>query len=219
MTEQARGVRDRSVVFDLPLGAVTRRFLVAVAAAAVAACGGSLPDAVTAEQPTPSLDRYRPDAGLPVLIDQRSSDWEVFAWISDTSLCIMTARPMKLRRKGQANEVIFCDPAPLGLLAKGRATLPGKPLPQVAPADPRQAEILLVGTTRGAIATVEVTMFGVTATGRVRRLPTRDDRGIGAYTVWLPRSGPDRQGMSLADITSVIGRDRTGRAVATIGPS
>ncbi|NJC65656.1 hypothetical protein HC028_14280 [Planosporangium flavigriseum] len=77
---------------------------------------------------------------------------------------------------------VFCDPTPSPLATVGPPLLPAKPTPYVAPLDPQQREILLVG----------------------------------AYAVWLPRSGPGRNGMDLSDITTVVAHDAAGNVVAQL---
>jgi hypothetical protein len=94
--------------------------------------------------------------------------------------------------------------------------LPAKPLPYTAPLDPQSREIILVGA-RGAVATVSVTMFGQTATAAVHPLPATGGRQVGAYAVWLPHSGAERDRMNLSDITAVVGRDADGNVVARLG--
>lgn len=118
--------------------------------------------------------------------------------------------------QSNANEFVFCDPAPADLEAAGPPLLPAKPVPYVAPLDPQSQEILLVGTVRGAVADVSVTMFDATATATVHRLPSTAGHEIGAYAVWLPRSGPERDGMNLTDITAVVGRDTAGNVVTSL---
>ena len=69
---------------------------------------------------------------------------------------------------------------------------------------------------RGAVTSVSVTLFGQTATADVHPLPATGGRQVGAYAVWLPRSGADRDGMNLSDITAVVGRDAAGSVVTRL---
>ncbi|MFC7275477.1 hypothetical protein ACFQS1_15920 [Paractinoplanes rhizophilus] len=143
------------------------------------------------------------------MLDTGVPGWETSAWLAGEAFCVRAARA-----RGNAN--VFCDPAPFALRESGAPALPGKPLPYLAPPDPESRRILLVGTARGAIAGVSVTMFGETATAEVHRLPATGGRKVGAYAVWLPRSGAARDGMNLTDITEVVGRDSAGRIVARL---
>lgn len=196
-----------------------RRPVLAILAAAGLALQGCDVQHAT-EQPRPEesslIGRHPPLAGTPVLLDHRFSEWETSAWLAETALCIMTARPVDLRRSGQENEFVFCEPTPAPLLGDGPPALPSKPFPQVVPMDPNSKDVLLVGTVRGPVATVDVTMFGATATSDVRSLPTGDQRQVGAYAAWLPRSQPAKDGMNLSDITAVIARDKAGMVVAKL---
>jgi len=130
---------------------------------------------------------------------------------------VRVARAGGKQEEGKENESVFCEPAPSALGTAGPPLLPAKPLPYTAPLDPQSREIILVGTARGAVATVSVTMFGHTATAAVHPLPATGGRQVGAYAVWLPRSGAERDGMNLSDITAVVGRDAEGNVVARLG--
>ncbi len=163
----------------------------------------------------PSAPEHTPVVGQPVVLDTRVPGWETSAWLSQNALCVRAARVGE-HKPGEENEFVFCDPAPSALKTVGPPLLPAKPVPYVAPMDPRSREIILVGTVRGAVASVSVTMFGETATATVHRLPATGGREIGAYAVWLPRSGSDRDGMALSDITAVVGRDATGGVVTSL---
>ena len=164
---------------------------------------------------TPLIEKYPPLGGAPVLLDHRFPDWETSAWLSTGVLCLRAARTADKHRSDRENQSVSCDPAPVPLRGDGPPDL-STPVPQVMPMDPASKELLLIGTVRGAVATVDVTMFGVTATGTVRRLPTADDRQLGAYAVWLPRSGPGKDGMRASDITAVVGRDQAGKIVVEL---
>ncbi|MDW5328550.1 hypothetical protein [Plantactinospora sp. KLBMP9567] len=191
--------------------------IIVVAGVALQGCGEPqhLPPS---SRPTeaPLIEKHAPSSGKPVRLEHEIQGWETFAWLSERLLCVMAARPVQLRRPGQENEHTYCDRAPDTLLRDGPPALSSKPLPQVAPMDPDSRRLLLVGTVRGTVATVDVSMFGVTVTGEVRQLPTGDHRQIGAYAVWLPRSGPETHGMTLSDITAVVARDHAGRVVAEL---
>lgn len=65
-------------------------------------------------------------------------------------------------------------------------------------------------------ANVSVTMFSETATAAVHSLPTTNSQQVGAYAVWLPRSGTGRDGMHISDITAVVGRNAAGEVVARL---
>ncbi|MDG4762864.1 hypothetical protein O7632_01845 [Solwaraspora sp. WMMD406] len=130
------------------------------------------------------------------------------------SFCVRTARSDDEYVVGRENDFIWCDPAPSGALDPGPPALPADPLPYPAPLDPESQLIMLVGVVRGPVASVSVTMFGQTATSMVHPLPATDDRHIGAYAVWLPRSGDERSGMELSDITEVVAYDSDGIMVA-----
>lgn len=134
--------------------------------------------------------------------------------LSGDAFCVRAARVKP--QKGKPNESISCDPAPAALKTIGPPLLPSKPLPYINPADPQSRKIILVGTVRGTVVTVAVTMFGHTATALVHPLPATDGRQVGAYAVWLPRSDAERDGMDLSDITAVIGRDAAGAIVTRL---
>jgi len=51
----------------------------------------------------------------------------------------------------------------------------------------------------------------------VHSLPATGGRQVGAYALWLPRSGAEHDGMNLADITAVVGRDANGNVVTRLG--
>ncbi|MFI7209397.1 MULTISPECIES: hypothetical protein [Micromonospora] len=142
--------------------------------------------------------------------------WEASAWLTGDAFCVRAARTGPEVKDDAANNFVFCNPAPSALDRDGPPMLPAKPVPYVAPLDPQQQEIILVGTVRGNIATVSVTMFGETATAAVHLLPMSKGRQVGAYAVWLPRSGPERDGMSSSDITAVIGYDAAGTVIAQL---
>jgi predicted RecA/RadA family phage recombinase len=169
----------------------------------------------TAEPTAP--EAHPPVAGIPVVLDARIPGWETSAWLAEDAFCVRAARADGKRAEGKENESVFCDPAPSALDTVGGPLLPAKPLPYLAPQDPRSREIILVGTVRGvAVTTVSVTMFGQTATGTVRPLPASDGRQVGAYALWLPRSGVGGEGMDLSDITAVVGRDAAGSIVTQL---
>jgi hypothetical protein len=151
-----------------------------------------------------------------VVLDTSVPDWTTSAWLAKDTLCVRVARSDGERRKDRENELVFCDPAPSALDTSGPPLLPAKPQPYVAPLDPQQRKTILIGTVRGAVATVSVTMFGNTATTPVHQLPTADGRQVGAYALWLPYSGPTRNGMTLSDITDVVGRDAAGVVVTRL---
>ncbi|MGX7673053.1 hypothetical protein [Plantactinospora sp. DSM 117369] len=149
------------------------------------------------------------------MLDTRAR-WETSAWLAaQGSFCVRAARTDG-HRDDRVTETIFCDPAPAALDTIGPPLLPDKPQPYALPPDPQEQKIILVGTVRGDITSVSVTMFGQTATSTVHRLPATGDRQVGAYAVWLPRSGPERDGMKLSDITAVIGRNAAGSIVAQL---
>jgi hypothetical protein len=182
--------------------------LVATAAAlAVAGCAGEGP----APDPPPA-----PDVGRPVVLDNSVPGWETSVWLAGKAFCVRAARAGGKRADGRENESVFCDPAPSALREAGSPALPAKPEPYLAPLDPASQKILLVGTVRGTVAGVSVTMFGETATADVHRLPATGGREVGAYAVWLPRSGAGRDGMDRTDITEVVARDPAGRIVARL---
>jgi len=165
--------------------------------------------------PKPSASwPHPPTLGQPVVLDTRVPGWETSAWLAEDMFCVRAARAGDRWVDGKENESIFCDPEPSALDEIGPPLLPAKPLPYLVPWDPGSDEIILVGSTRGDITSVSVTMFGQTATGSVHPLPATRGRQVGAYAVWLPRSGPDRDGMKLSDITAVIGRNAAGDIVA-----
>lgn len=169
--------------------------------------------------PQPQTSPVRaPTAGKPVVLDARVPGWQTAAWLADGAFCVRAERTDQKPGEDRADEAVFCDPAPPALDTTGAALLPAKPQPYIAPLDPQQKKIILVGTVRGqTITSVSVTMFGETVTATVRPLPAAGGREIGAYAVWLPRSGPERDGMSLDDITAVVGRDVAGNTVARLG--
>ncbi|MGH3740737.1 MAG: hypothetical protein ACRDT1_05325, partial [Micromonosporaceae bacterium] len=138
--------------------------------------------------------------------------WETSAWLSEGAFCVRAARLKP--QAGKPNQAIYCDPAPPALEEAGPPLLPMKPLPYLDPGDPRSEKIILVGAVRGDVATVSVTMFDETATAQVHRLPATGGRHVGAYAVWLPFGGPERDGTGWDDITAVVGRDSAGRVVA-----
>lgn len=167
--------------------------------------------------PEPSaVEAYPPAVGQPVVLDTRVPGWETSAWLAKDSFCVRAARADGKRDEGRENEFVFCDPAPSALNTVGPPLLPAKPLPYTAPLDPQSQEIILVGTVRGAVASVSVTMFDQTATAPVHSLPSTGDGQVGAYAVWLPRSDAGRDGMDLSDITAVIGRNAAGMVVARL---
>jgi hypothetical protein len=131
---------------------------------------------------------------------------------AEGAFCVRAARTGE-RKKDRVTEMVFCDPAPAALDTPGPPLLPDKPQPYSMPPDPQQKEVILVGTVRGDIASVSVTMFGQTATAAVHPLPATGGRQVGAYAVWLPRSGRERDGMNLSDVTDVIGRNAAGDIV------
>lgn len=163
----------------------------------------------------PAPAEHPPAVGSPVVLDTRVPGWETSAWLAEDSFCVRAARVGK-REDGEENESVFCDPAPAALDTTGAPLLPAKPLPYLAPLDPQSREIILVGAVRGAVTSVSVTMFGRTATADVRPLPATRGRQIGAYALWLPRHGADQDEMNLADITTVVGRDATGKVVTRL---
>ncbi|WBB97164.1 MULTISPECIES: hypothetical protein [unclassified Solwaraspora] len=167
--------------------------------------------ALAPEAPPPT-----PTVGQPVVLDARVPGWQTAAWLAEDSFCVRVARVDEKRREGKENEFVFCDPAPEALDTVGPPLLPTKPMPYVAPLDPQQRKIILVGSVRGAVTSVSVTMFGQTATAAVHRLPATRSRQIGAYAAWLPRSEHERDGMNLSDITAVVGRDADGRVVTQL---
>jgi hypothetical protein len=158
-----------------------------------------------------------PVVGHPVVLDTRMPGWETSAWLADDAFCVRAARAGGKQVEGKENESVFCDPAPPALNTAGAPLLPAKPLPYLAPLDPQSREIILVGTVRGAVHSVSVTMFGATATAVVHPLPATGGRRVGAYALWLPRSGAVHDGMNLTDITAVVGRDATGAIVTRLG--
>lgn len=168
-----------------------------------------------AGQPAPAA-AHPPAVGSPVVLDTRVPGWETSAWLADSAFCVRAARAGGNGEEGRENESVFCDPAPAALDTIGSPLLPAKPLPYLAPLDPRSREIILVGAVRGAVSEVSVTMFGETATAVVHPLPATGGRQVGAYAVWLPRSGAEPDGMNQADITTVVGRDATGQIVARL---
>ncbi|WP_233606295.1 hypothetical protein [Micromonospora sp. Llam0] len=149
------------------------------------------------------------------MLDARVPGWETAAWLAEDAFCVCVARVDK-RSEGKENEFVFCDPVPETLDTVGPPLLPTKPMPYVAPLDPQQREIILVGSVRGAVTSVSVTMFGQTATAAVQQLPATGGRQIGAYAVWLPRDGGQRDGMNLSDITAVVGHDADGNVVTQL---
>jgi hypothetical protein len=161
-------------------------------------------------------EAHPPAVGKPVVLDARMPGWETSAWLTEDAFCVRAARAGGKREEGRENESVFCDPAPSALEAIGSPLLPAKPLPYLAPLDPQSREIILVGAVRGAVASVDVTMFGQTATAAVHPLPATAGRQVGAYAVWLPRNGAERDGMNLSDITAVVGRDATGSVVTRL---
>ncbi|GLI03354.1 hypothetical protein Pa4123_86320 [Phytohabitans aurantiacus] len=144
------------------------------------------------------------------------SGWETAAWLDGGQFCVRAQRTGRKVNASAASNFVFCDPAPSALDASGPALLPAKPVPYVAPLDPQQRKTILVGTVRGDVATVSVTMFGETATAAVHQLPVSAGRQVGAYAVWLPRSGPGRSGMDLSDVTAVIGYDAAGNVLTQV---
>ncbi|WP_428962216.1 hypothetical protein [Micromonospora fluostatini] len=167
-----------------------------------------------AGQPTPA--GHPPTVGHPVVLDARVPGWETSAWLAEGSFCVRAARTGGKHEEGKENESVFCDPAPSALDTIGSPLLPAKPLPYPAPLDPQSRKIILVGAVRGAVTSVSVTMFGQTATAAAHPLPATDGRQVGAYAVWLPRGDADPDGMNLADVTAVVGRDATGQIVAQL---
>ncbi|MER7894515.1 hypothetical protein ABTX15_32490 [Micromonospora sp. NPDC094482] len=149
-------------------------------------------------------------------MDGRVPGWETSAWLAEDVSCVRAARVGGKHVEGQENESVVCDPAPAALKSSGPPLLPAKPLPYLQPWDPGSEEVILVGFVRGAIASVSVTMFGQTATATVHPLPATSGRQVGAYAVWLPRSGAEREGMNLSDITAVVGRDTDGNVVTRL---
>ncbi|KAB1923439.1 hypothetical protein F8271_30935 [Micromonospora sp. ALFpr18c] len=131
--------------------------------------------------------------------------------------CVRSARTRSGGRGDAANKFVSCNPAPPALLlGDGPPILPAKPVPYVAPLDPQQQKVILVGVVRGNVASVAVTMFGTTVTAAVHPLPAVEGGQVGAYAVWLPRSGPAHNGMSSSDITAVIGYDASGQVVVQL---
>jgi hypothetical protein len=170
-----------------------------------------------AEPSAPEPFAYPPAVGQPVVLDARVPGWETSAWLPEEgAFCVRAARAGGKREEGKPNESTYCDPAPSALDTIGPPLLPAKPLPYIAPQDPQTREVILVGTVRGAVTSVSVTMFGQTATADVHPLPATGGREVGAYAVWLPRSGADRDGMDLSDITAVVGRDAAGSVVTRL---
>ncbi len=147
------------------------------------------------------------------MLDSRVPGWQTSAWLAGDSFCVRGAR----LGGDPAGNSVFCEPAPAALKNPGPALLPAKPLPYLAPADPRAERILLVGTVRGQVATVSTTMLGEDVTAEVHPLPVTGGRHVGAYAVWLPRGHGDQEGMSLDDIVRVIGRDAAGNEVTRLG--
>ena len=168
-----------------------------------------------AAAPSPP-DPLPPAVGEPVVLDTSMSGWETLGWLTEKAFCVRATRTGRKVEKGKENDSVFCDPAPAALDTAGPPLLPAKPLPYLAPLDPQSEKIILVGTVRGAVASVRVTMFNQTVTAIVHSLPATGGRQIGGYAVWLPRSGTERQGMNLADITAVVGFDAAGVIVTQL---
>jgi hypothetical protein len=164
----------------------------------------------------PAPPEHPPTVGQPVVLDTHVPGWETSAWLAKNAFCVRAARPDRKRDDGRASEFVFCDPAPSALDTIGPPLLPAKPTPYIAPLDPQQREIILVGAVRGEVASVSVTMFDQTATAAVHPLPTTGGRQIGAYAVWLPRHAAGRNGMDLSDITTVVARDAAGNVVTRL---
>jgi hypothetical protein len=185
----------------------TRLVLVVVVLLALAGC--------TVDSPGPDpIPPPPPDVGEPVVLDTTIPGWQTTAWLSDETFCVRAARTGKHKR-GKANDEVSCEPAPAALTTPGPALLPAKPLPYLMPQDPDSRKIILVGTVRGAIVQVAVTMFGQTETATVHAVPVTGGGQIGAYAVWLPSSGRDRSGMRLTDVTAV-GYDASGTVIAQL---
>lgn len=172
----------------------------------------------TSGQPSeqPSAEAYPLAVGPPAVLDTQVPGWETSAWLTEGSFCVRAARTDGRHKEGRANEFVFCDPAPSALNTAGPPLLPAKPMPYIAPLDPQSQEIILVGTVRGAVTSVSVTMFNRTATAAVHSLPTTNSHQVGAYAVWLPSSDTGRNGMHISDITAVIGRNAAGEVVARL---
>ncbi|MGC9669501.1 hypothetical protein ACNTMW_23475 [Planosporangium sp. 12N6] len=164
----------------------------------------------------PARVEHPPTVGGPVVLDARVPGWETSAWLAEDAFCVRAARAGGEHVDRQENEFIFCDPAPSALKTVGPPLLPAKPTPYIAPLDPQQREVILVGTVRGTAASVAVTMLDQTATATVHPLPATGGRQIGAYAVWLPRHASGRNGMDLSDITAIVARDDAGNVVAQL---
>lgn len=183
--------------------------LLAIQGCAVTVGEPSLPPPSTAEA-------HPPTVGGPVVLDTRVAGWETSAWLAEAAVCVRAAQVGGSGRDGKEKVFVSCDPAPSALATAGPPLVPAKPLPYIAPLDPEQRTILLVGVVRGAITSVSVTMFGQTTTAVVHPLPATGGRQIGAYALWAPRSAPGRNSMDLSDISAVIGRDAAGSIVARL---
>lgn len=194
-----------------------RAGVVLVVVVALLAVPGCSVEWHTVHPPAPATPAHPPVVGPPVVVDSSVPGWRTSVWLADDELfCVRAARVPGKWKAGRENEFIFCDPAPSILASTGSPSLAGKPLPFIAPLDAESRKIILVGTVRGRIASVSVTMFGETATSAVHRLPTTGGRYLGAYAVWLPRSRPGNNGMHLSDITAVVGRDDSGDVVTRL---
>lgn len=157
------------------------------------------------------LRKYPPVTEKPAQLDQQGREWTTLAWLStNDSLCVASIRTSR-----PTGDLVSCMPAPAALLVPGPPTLPSKPLPHLGPVNPDDPKLrLFVGTVRGPAATVDVTVFGTTATAPVVAFSTADQRHVGVYAVWLPTAG--QGGFHWSDITSVIARSATGDITARL---
>ncbi|MDR7276034.1 hypothetical protein [Catenuloplanes atrovinosus] len=127
-----------------------------------------------------------------VVLDTTIPGWTVEAWLTDSSgFCVRAIDPRRFEQGSACRG--------LGALAEdGPPALGGKPAPQMTPHDYDRDRMLMVGTVRGEIAEVTVTMSGHAATGAV--VPLTASR-VGAYAVWLPAG----DGVGSDHITGVVG--------------
>ncbi|MDP9794427.1 hypothetical protein J2S43_002939 [Catenuloplanes nepalensis] len=137
-----------------------------------------------------------------MVLDRTLPGWTVEAWLKDDSgFCVRAIDPEFHDHGGQC--------LGLGDLAEpGPPALGTKPVPQLPIHDYARDRALLIGTVRGKIAEVTVTMAGHAATGAV----TAMSDSIGAYAVWLPAG----DGVGWEHITGVVGYDAGGDAVTWI---
>ncbi|GAB7036275.1 MULTISPECIES: hypothetical protein [Catenuloplanes] len=137
-----------------------------------------------------------------VVLDATLPGWTVEAWLrGDSGFCTRVIDPEFHDHGGQC--------LGLGDLAEpGPPALGTEPVPQLPIHDYARHRVLLIGTVRGQIAEVTVTMAGHAATGAV----TAVGDTIGAYAVWLPAG----DGVGSEHITGVVGYGTDGRAVTWI---